>query len=198
MDVLLVEKHEKVHVVRKPRLAIDDRRHASTDGITDARDIQRPNKQQRKLRFGHEGISCELRRPPVRRTIRDGVLGHPQFSAGARSSKAARQFSSGAQGSSAERFRSALGWFVRREALQDLEFQQKVTKRTKRELRRNEFSSFPLFASVHFFISPKQTLRFCQCFIKFPHFLPAAAGIVGSTTAFATHNWRDRLNDFAG
>src|SRR5712672_2102832 len=58
--------------------------------------------------------------------------------------------------------------------------------------------SVPSVFSCSSFLSSKQTLRFRQRFIQFPHFLPPAARIVGASAAFATHNRRDGLNDFAG
>lgn len=63
---------------------------------------------------------------------------------------------------------------------------------------REEYSLFPLFSPVHVLVLTEQALRFRQRLIQFRNFLAAAAGVVRFTATFATDDWRDGLDDFAG
>jgi hypothetical protein len=53
LNVVRVEKHDKVNVVGEARFPIENGSHTAADDIADARAVQRPHKQQKQFRFGH-------------------------------------------------------------------------------------------------------------------------------------------------
>jgi hypothetical protein len=54
-NILLVQKHDKVDVMCKARLAIENRRDAAGYDVSNTGAIHWPNKQKKKFSFGHEG-----------------------------------------------------------------------------------------------------------------------------------------------
>src|SRR5947207_2359447 len=72
-NVLRSEEDNEIHVVREPGFAVEDCGHAPADQIPHSDLIQRPNEQQRELRFGHAETAVSLLARLVVRSIRGAV-----------------------------------------------------------------------------------------------------------------------------